>query len=303
MPESLSPASWSVELFRQMDWRRFHELVETVLHRRGFHAWPLRAEADGGRTLKLIRHETVAEDGEALAQLAGWYGLHPSPRALRGLLDQQMSLGLTRSYFVAPADFPEDSVAFARRSGITLIDGRAVVGMIGRLTRAEQDTLFQLATWGDWSVPTCPGCGIKLLLRETEVPAHDGPLEAVDFWENETVTCELRVDSLRVHPGASVTFKRPVHARQIVVEGSATGVFICDGRLTIASGAVLNGQVAARSIDTREGGVLNGDAHVIASGEMRPPVPLPLRHVWGCPNFPRCRITLEPRQPESAPAV
>ncbi|MGI8602393.1 MAG: restriction endonuclease [Verrucomicrobiales bacterium] len=296
-PPALSDARvWSLELLQQMDWRRFHELVHSILHRRGYKAWPYRSGADGARTVQLIRYDAKTHQPDGLAHLAGWNGMAPTANELRTLLDHQLAAGILRSYYVTPGRFDEEAVIFGRKATLVLIDGRGLLEMVSRLPDDDQKSLLQLATWGDWSVPTCPTCGIKLVLRDSEVPPHAGPLDDAEYWFEETVTAERRVGTLAIRVGAKVHFQKPIHAREILIEGRATGIFLCNGRVVIAPGAVLTGQVAARAIDIRKGGVMDGDATIIASGEVKPASGLPARLIWGCPLYPACKLFFEVRE-------
>ena len=157
-------------------------------------------------------------------------------------------------------------------------------------------TLLQLATWGDWSVPTCPACGVKLVLRDSEVPPHTGSLEDAEYWFEEQ----------RPRNGVSARspsgWERKFISKNLFTRGrfssraARPALLLCNGRVVIASGAVLTGQVAARAIDIREGGVMDGDATVIASGEVKPASGLPARLIWGCPRYPACKLFFEVRE-------
>jgi restriction system protein len=53
----------------------------------------------------------------------------------------------------------------ARRYRIVLVDGEALCARVRTLDREHREAMIRVATAGDYSTPTCPSCGIKMVLR------------------------------------------------------------------------------------------------------------------------------------------
>ena len=107
----------------------------------------------------------------------------------------------------------------------------------------------------------------------------------------------MRCNRLVVAKGAEVQFSKAVFANKMTFHGRAVGNFTCSGPAEISAGASVIGMVAARSVNLRPGGVLDGEMRILDEAEIRPVRPLPKEILWGCPNFPRCEAVLPAREP------
>ena len=67
--------------------------------------------------------------------------------------------------FCATGDFTEEAIRLAGENRIELVAGKRFLQMIDALSTDTQQGLLQFATQGDYQTPSCPSCGIKLVLR------------------------------------------------------------------------------------------------------------------------------------------
>ena len=84
-------------------------------------------------------------------------------RELRGVMAHEK---VDKAFFMAPNGFTEDARAFAAENRITLLDGKLFLAMLRRLPEESAKRLLDFATEGDWTTPTCPSCGTKMVARE-----------------------------------------------------------------------------------------------------------------------------------------
>lgn len=157
------PAVWSLQVIDRMEWKRFEDLCCAFYREKGIRAQTTRLGADGGVDIRLFLDDAVRPT--AIVQCKAWkqaVGVKPV-RELRGVMAHEK---VEKAFFMAPNGFTEDARLFARDNRITLLDGKLILAMLERLPEPSRQRLLDFATAGDWTVPTCPGCGAKLVARQ-----------------------------------------------------------------------------------------------------------------------------------------
>ena len=86
-------------------------------------------------------------------------------RQLHGVM---ASMQITEGILATSSTFTDDAREYARANHIDLMDADRILSAIGTLTEAQQVSLLQLATAGDYTTPTCASCGVKLVRREAK---------------------------------------------------------------------------------------------------------------------------------------
>lgn len=292
-PPSLALSSdtrWTLELLRDLDWKRFQELVALLLLRTGFQAEIAWIRPDAA-VVMTVTHPTQGGT-DALVQCPAW-NLADTPLApLRDLHHAVLEAGAARGIFITPGDFSAEARAYARNKPLELIDGRDLLRTLSRLSPEEHAYYLRIATVGQYNVPSCPECARKMELREDTAADEDYSRRDLVFRERLYVGTEVHSRSITVQENAEVLFMKGVECGEMTVKGRATGNIVVHGRLTVTNGAVLSGLVAAKSIRLDPGGVLEAEARILNSGEVKPLRPIPVSHVWMCPRAPKCRVTL-----------
>ena len=92
-------------------------------------------------------------------------------RELRGVMAHEK---VDKAFFMAPQGSLDDARAFAAENRITLLDGKLFLAMLQRLPAESNRRLLELATEGDWTTPTCPSCGTKMVARDSKRGAFWG---------------------------------------------------------------------------------------------------------------------------------
>jgi len=70
--------------------------------------------------------------------------------------------------------FSLDAINLARqirnqgKCRLDLVTGERFLGFISQLSANQQNKLLEFATDGDYSTPTCPHCGIKMVRRSSK---------------------------------------------------------------------------------------------------------------------------------------
>jgi restriction system protein len=159
------PAAWSMDVLRRMEWKRFEHVVAAYYEQVGFRAQLQAAGADGGVDLRLYRGE--ASTPLALVQCKAWQpdsvvGVKPVRELLGVMTIEKVNAGI----FVTTSGYSDDASALSGAHRLKLIDGGELLAMIRALPAAAQAALLAVATEGDWTTPTCPSCGTKMIRRE-----------------------------------------------------------------------------------------------------------------------------------------
>lgn len=171
LPESETlRATWSNEIFEVIEWRRFEAVVERLFQHLGFDTKTQTHGADGGVDIWLYSR---AQAGLliSLVQCKHWHKQRVGVAKVRELRGVMAAHNLKLGQFASSSGFTADAQIFAEESGITLMDGAALLKRIVSCTPEQQTDLLQVALEGEYWRPTCANCGIKLVERKSR---HDG---------------------------------------------------------------------------------------------------------------------------------
>jgi len=165
------PTAWSLELLRQLEWKRFEELCAAFFAAAGYEARTTRIGADGGVDVKLYNRKTARLEG--VAQCKAWASYRVGVKVVRELLGVMTAQGVTKGYLLTTGEFTDEAKAFVKQldgqqARLFLIDGELLLKLIQKLGPKRSEALLRKATEGDYSTPTCPSCGIKMRLRRAK---------------------------------------------------------------------------------------------------------------------------------------
>ena len=154
------PGKWSLELLREIEWKRFEVLCGAYYAKRGFRVETISCGPDGGIDAKLYFGEIKEPVG--LIQCKAWRSKFVGVNIVRELLGVMAHHKVAKGILHATGGFSTDALDFARANKIQCIDGAELVSNIGTLPQAVQQELLALAVEGDYKTPTCTSCGIKM---------------------------------------------------------------------------------------------------------------------------------------------
>ena len=164
-PVDAKPLSWSVELLRELEWKRFEVVGAELFRELGFRAEMLSKGPDGGIDVKLYKDSDVAP--AAIVQCKSWKARQVGIKPLREFLGVMTHEGVKEGIYLAAFDFTQEAVEFAKVNRIDAVDGKRFIQMINTLNVEAQQKLLRIATEGDYKTPSCPSCGVKLVHRSS----------------------------------------------------------------------------------------------------------------------------------------
>lgn len=162
-PEKPFPQKWSSELIHALEWKRFEELCSGYFEATGYIPKMTRTGADGGIDICLYRVDS--QKPIAIVQCKAWntYRVGVKPvRELYGVMAAELVHG---GVFMTSGNFTEEAKSFSEGKRIKLINGATLLNLIESLPDEKKQVLLEKITAGDYTTPTCPSCGIKMVLR------------------------------------------------------------------------------------------------------------------------------------------
>jgi restriction system protein len=158
-------AQTGVESIRRLHWREFERLIGEAFRRHGYEVAEIGGGgADGGIDLKLYR------DGQTvLVQCKQWKVYRVGVQPVRELFGVLMSARANRAILVTSGNFTQEARTFASGKPLELIDGDALVGLMGLPASVRSESRL-LAT----APPACPFCGQPMVLRTARRGANVG---------------------------------------------------------------------------------------------------------------------------------
>ena len=159
-PVRETPTEWSIELLRDLEWKRFEDVCQRFYATKGIKSETTPLGPDGGIDIRLFQDDSGK--ASAIVQCKAWGEKDVGVKPVRELLGVMAHEKIPKAFFMASGGFTEDAKAFATENRITLVTGDMLVSMINRLADADKQALLAFATEGDYHTPTCPTCGIKM---------------------------------------------------------------------------------------------------------------------------------------------
>lgn len=167
------PTEWSLELIRDIEWKRFEDLCQKYYESKGIRSETTPLGADGGVDIRLYQDDSGK--ATAVVQCKSWGERFVGVKPVRELLGVMAHEKIAKGFLMTSSRFSDDAKDFAKGNSITLIDGTMLLMMIRRLPAESQAGLLRFATEGDYMTPSCPSCGIKM----RRIPGKEG---RPDFW-------------------------------------------------------------------------------------------------------------------------
>jgi len=164
--EAVAHREWSLDALKQLEWKRFELLCVAYYEATGFQVKTVPHGPDGGIDATL--YKAGLDTPLALVQCKAWNKpvKVEQVRALGGVMHEHK---VERGVFWSRSGYAGRPVQeSARRAGILLLDGAAIVERIRALPAEKQAALLAQAFKGDYRTPTCAACGIKMVPREVK---------------------------------------------------------------------------------------------------------------------------------------
>jgi len=167
------PTEWSLNLIRDLEWKRFEDVCQQYYEKKGIRSETTALGADGGIDIRLFQGDTG--QATSIVQCKAWGERMVGVGPVRELLGVMTHEKIGKAFFMTSGCYSEDAKRVAQANGITLIDGTMLLLLIQRLPAADQQSLLSFATEGDYKTPTCLSCGVKMKIVQ-------GKPGRPDFW-------------------------------------------------------------------------------------------------------------------------
>jgi restriction system protein len=157
------PTTWTLELIKELEWKKFEELCTAFFLEKGIRAKATFLGTDGGIDIKLYQDDSGSPT--SIVQCKAWNSWKVGVQQIREFLGVMTHEKISKGFYMTSGEYSEEAKSTAKANRITLINGGMLLAMIKRLSFESQKNLLVLATRGDYTTPTCPSCGVKMLKR------------------------------------------------------------------------------------------------------------------------------------------
>ncbi|MFZ2727644.1 MAG: restriction endonuclease, partial [Methylococcaceae bacterium] len=155
---------WTLDLLMSLEWKRYEVLCKEwlIIHKQ--RAKLTSIGADGGIDITISdKHGNII----AIAQCKA-FQQKVAVNLLREFYGVMASEKIRKGIYFTTSDFTQEAILFSNNKNIELINGKSLLRSIHALSAEQQQYLYQLATEGDYTTPTCPSCDTKMLKRNSE---------------------------------------------------------------------------------------------------------------------------------------
>jgi restriction system protein len=160
---ALIPTAWTLKLIQDIEWKKFEELSTAYYQEKGIRAEATSLGADGGIDIKL--YQDGSGNPTSLVQCKAWNSRQVGVKEIREFLGVMTHEKIAKGFYMTSGEYSTDAKGTATANKITLINGEMLLAMIKRLPDASQQKLLALATYGDYTTPSCASCGVKMVKR------------------------------------------------------------------------------------------------------------------------------------------
>ena len=157
--------TWSLDLLRHLEWRRFEELCTAYFEALGFTASVTHSRAGGAADIAL--RAEGADTVSVLVHCRAWSAYPIGLKPLQELFAGMAPAGAGEAVLVTSGRFTPPAAEFAAKHHIQLLDGARLLTEFAGLIPEKALALLKLATRGDFLTPTCPSCSIKMTSRKS----------------------------------------------------------------------------------------------------------------------------------------
>lgn len=256
---------WSPDLIASLDWLRLGELLRAIAANAGCELGPSRVQIDGSVQFAMLEAPKSLHERRALVKLVGWKEWGATPETVQTFVNELGRIReSTRGILVAPDGFSAAAKNRAQNLQVEAIDAAQLHTILKGMPPEQADFFYTVTTAGACKVPTCPVCLRKLSRVEQQATRamRAVPGEMV-FQSSSLVPDPVACGRLEIMRDCEVTFLHEVRAKEMIVRGHVSGDFICEGAVTLESGATLAGTLAARSVNVRDGAEILGQFRIL----------------------------------------
>ena len=163
--QSDKPTEWSLALLQRIEWKRFEDLCAAIYQAKGIRCAVTPLGPDGGIDIRLFQGED--DRTTTVVQCKAWPEQKVGVKLIRELLGVKFHEKAAKAFFMTCGGYTEEAIAFAKKNQIMLFNGDMMLMMLKLFPQDTQQKLLAFATAGDYTTPTCPSCGLKMVERSS----------------------------------------------------------------------------------------------------------------------------------------
>jgi len=172
--ESKHNNKWTIELIKALEWKRFEELCSLYFEAKGYRVEITRQGADGGVDINLFKNSYSNSKPFGVVQCKAWNSYKVGVKPVRELLGVMAAEKSPLGLFITSGDYTREAREFSAGKHIKLMDGARLLQQIKELPESSQRALLDKVTRGDYTTPSCPACGTKMVIRTAMKGANIG---------------------------------------------------------------------------------------------------------------------------------
>lgn len=162
------PTEWSMELLKRLEWKRFEALCAGYFNAAGgLTARTTRLGADGGVDIYLYSPVSPNTVPVGVVQCKAWNTYRVGVKPVRELFGVMAAEKARIGIFATTGDYTEEAKAFATDKHLQLLTGQDLLAKLRSLPATVSARLLAETVAGDYTTPTCPQCGVKMVARSS----------------------------------------------------------------------------------------------------------------------------------------
>lgn len=167
---SIQPNVITLQMIKDMEWFAFEKLTKQYLLSSGFNASLTQFGADGGIDLIIEK-----KDGrKAYVQCKAFGTSLVGVKFVREFYGVMAAGNVTEGYFVTSGSYTKDAKEFASNKPLKLVTGKDLLKKINELPSEKKEDIFkEIFADRNYKTPTCPNCGLKMVLRTNRRNGND----------------------------------------------------------------------------------------------------------------------------------
>jgi len=183
--ETSVPQTWSLDVLQALEWKRFETVCAEHIRMTGYEPKETRIGADGG--VDIWVYTPGREKAVGIVQCKAWKTYKVGVKPVRELLGVMAKERVAQGKFITSGEFTAEALAFVEGENLKLITGEMFLASIRKFPPEKQKELLDIAVSGDYRTPTCPQCGVKMILRQGQGQWHYPRCKATLVYKSDTV--------------------------------------------------------------------------------------------------------------------
>lgn len=173
-PKQVIAEKWDKPFLKSLEWKKFEEVSMEYLKIKNCNANVTCSGADGGIDIKISDSTGKVF---AIGQCKSW-SKPIGVSLVRELYGIMAADNVRHGIFLTTSEYSKDALEFAKGKNLLLIDSDEFISLVNSLDEINRKRLDNLARSGNFQVPTCVKCDVKMVKRKAKTGKNAGG----EFW-------------------------------------------------------------------------------------------------------------------------